>query len=77
MKCDTAKGSLSDKYHGFTGWTDKCIKMHIGRKQNVYICSNCRADTWIDKEVTGKDGYESLMDEYLGRINLTNSYKKY
>ena len=76
MKCDTDKGRLSDKYMGLQVGKDKCIKMHIGRKQNIYICSNCQVHTWIDNVVTGDDGLESLKNNYFGKINLKNSYKK-
>ena len=55
---------------------DKCIKMHIGRKHNIYICSDCHVDAWVDKLVVGEDGQEYLKDEYFGRVPMKNAYEK-
>ena len=55
---------------------DKCIKMHIGRQHNIFICSDCHVDAWVDKLVLNKDGHEHLKDEYGGMVTMKNVYEK-
>ena len=55
---------------------DKCIKIHIGRQHNIFICSDCHVDAWLDKLVLDKDGHEYLKDECGGRVTMKNAYEK-
>ena len=49
---------------------DKCVKMHVGKKHNTNICSNCKVDAWRDIVVTNEKGKEELRDQYVGEEEM-------
>ena len=49
---------------------DKCVKMHVGKKHNTNICSNCKVDAWRDIVVTNEEGKEELRDQYIGEEEM-------
>ena len=46
---------------------EKCVKMHIGKSQNLDICTDCEVDSW--KEIVTKNEYgeEVLKDRFMGK----------
>ena len=57
---------------------DKCVRMHIGKRQNFDICGECKVDAWKDEVITHMDGRHELQDKYAGEdIMKTVHDKKY
>ena len=60
---------------------EKCVKMHIGKTQNIDICTDCEVDSWkenITEDVyIGKETMKNIDEKkYLGDIisNEMNNY---
>ena len=45
---------------------DKCVQMHIGKRQNSNICSNCKVSAWTERVLTSHEGKHQLQDQYIG-----------
>ena len=57
---------------------DKCVKMHIGKKQNENICTAFEVDVWEDVIESDLYGNEELKDTYFGKEKMKEvSHKKY
>ena len=48
--------------------SSKCVKLHIGKNHNSYICGNSQVDGWSEEIVKTEDGRETLEDFYVGKI---------
>ena len=45
---------------------DKCVKMHIGKNENLGICAECKVDVWKDDIVKHMGEHDQLQDKYVG-----------
>ena len=55
---------------------EKCVKMHIGKTQNIDICTDFEVDSWkenVTKDLNGKDVLENM---YIGKETMRNIHKK-
>ena len=50
--------------------SDKCEKMHIGKKHNENICADFEVDAWEDVISTDQNGKEELKDKYVGKEKI-------
>ena len=58
--------------------SDKCVKMHIGKKHIVSSCADISVDSWVDEVKKTDDDKEVLVDRYNGREVMKNvDEKKY
>ena len=56
---------------------DKCVKMHVGKKQSEVKCVDVSVDAWDEKVVEESNEYK-IIDEHIGKETMKNvSVKKY
>ena len=54
------------KIMGLQFGIDKCVKMHIGKNENLGICAECKVDVWKDDIVKHMGEHDQLQDKYVG-----------
>ena len=49
---------------------NKCVRMHIGKTHNMYLCCNGDVDSWEQEVITEKGGKKYLEDVYIGKEEM-------
>ena len=55
---------------------DKCVKMHIGKKNNENICTTCKVGAWKDVLIKHQERHDYLQDVYIGEHVMKNVEEK-
>jgi hypothetical protein len=55
---------------------EKCVKMHIGKTQNIDICTDCEVDSWKENVTKDLNGKDALEDVYIGKETMRNIHEK-
>ena len=50
--------------------------MHIGKSQNLDICTDGKVDSWKEIITKNKYGEEVLKDRFIGKEKMKNVHKK-
>ena len=54
------------------------MKIHIGKKHNIDICGKGKVDAWVDEVNISEEGEDTLIDKYIGKVDMKNvEDKKY
>ena len=53
----------------------KCVKIHIGKTQNIDICADCEDDSWKENITKDLNGKEVLEDMYIGKEAMKNIHE--
>ena len=51
-------------FMGLQFGSDKCVKMHIGKRHNTEICGRGQVDSWKAELIKNENGLEEVVDRY-------------
>ena len=56
--------------------SEKCVKMHIGKKHNPEKCGKGRVDSWKEVVIKNKNGEDILFDHQNNKVDMKTVGKK-